>query len=78
MASSAGPSASRRCAAHAGDHLVDQGPTPLGDSRPDDVELRRYTQALVGLVLGGHPGVGERLPWSLAHTPRFTRWEPIV
>ena len=50
----------------------------VGVRRPGAVELRSDAQALFGLVLGGHPGVGERLPWSLAHTPSYTRPEPIM
>ena len=70
-ASSVGPSAGRWSgggrAAHAGiDDLAGQFPAPLDDA-----------QALVGLVLGGHAGVSERLARWAAHTPVFTRWERI-
>ena len=81
-ASSAGPSASPRSGGTAPLTTTSITSSTRTQSRSamarGDIELRRYTQTLVGLILGGHPGVGGRLPWSLTHTPSFTRWEPIV
>ena len=76
-ASSAGPRAGRRSGAT--EPLTPASTTSATRTQSRSamaaraaIELRGDAQALVGLVLGGHAGVGERLARWAAHTPIFT------